>query len=328
MPAVSGYAFDPSTIGQQPGAGGWWPGAAGVGGATAGGVNYSPTGPGAAGNISQISDLINQINRGAQTQANQARIPQNPQLEAKSSSNISSELQGQLPPDVLALLGENAAQAGVASGSPGNPAAYLRALGLTSLQQQQTGQANLTAADARNPAAPIYNPSQQLITPYESAQLGLEAAGLAGRSTGAGGAAPRGTAAPTGYGTYTGISGPTGPTGFDVYNPGSPTTAEWLTSIGGTQTTPGGPISYSTPSGVPGSGTAMPGGSGVYVDPATGIGYDATTGAPIPDWSAGNYTGSPDYSGAPANATTSTAPIDWSNLNFQSPAPLYTPPGG
>ena len=271
MPAVSGYAFDPSTIGQQPGAGGWWPGAAG-GGRTAGGaIDYSPTTAGAAGgDIGQISDLINEINRGAQTQANQARIPGAAGLEAKSSANISSELGGQLPPDVLALLGEQAAQAGVSSGSPGGPAGYLRALGLTSLQQEQTGQQNLSAAYARNPGAPIYDASKQLITPYESAQLALEAAGLAGRG-GGGGAAPRGTAAPSGGGTYTGTTpaAPGGPTGTTV-------PFDWLASInyGG------------SPTGLPGSGTTniVPPGSdlfpnaGIYFDPATNQTYDASTG--------------------------------------------------
>jgi len=320
---ISSFGYD-TTVGQQPGAGGWWPGAAGVGGATAGGVNYSPTGPGAAGNISQISDLINQINRGAQTQANQARIPQNPQLEAQSSSNISSELQGQLPPDVLALLGENAAQAGVASGSPGNPAAYLRALGLTSLQQQQTGQANLTAADARNPAAPIYNPSQQLITPYESAQLGLEAAGLAGRSTGAGGAAPRGTAAPTGYGTYD--QPMTSTSNMPPYNGPADPTATWLQSIGFNPNAPSGPT------GQPGTGTinTVPPGSdlfpnaGIYFDPASNQTYDAMTGEPVD-------TMSPATGGANLSAGstgTSTSPIDYSNIFGPDLSSLYNPPGG
>lgn len=216
----SAYAFDTTTIGQQPGPGGWWPGAGG--GRSAAGIDYSATTPGASGDIGQISDLINEINRGAQTQANQARIPLAPQLEAKSSQNIQSLLTGAIPADVQVLLSQKAAEAGVRSGSPGSPAAmsaYLRALGLTSLDLEQTGQQNLSAAYARNPGAPIYDPSKLLITPYEAAQLNLQQQGLASRNAGAG-SAPRGGGYPAGGGEY---YSPTTTTGTA---PGSP--SAWL----------------------------------------------------------------------------------------------------
>jgi hypothetical protein len=128
-------------------------------------------------NTQQISDLINSITRGAQTQALQARIPGGPALEEQSSANIGSELRGELPADVLRQLQQQSAERGVATGSPGSPntnAAYLRALGLTSLDLTGRGQSQLTAAEGRNPAAPIYDPSAQLITPYQGAQLGAE----------------------------------------------------------------------------------------------------------------------------------------------------------
>lgn len=124
----------------------------------------------------QISDLVNTINRNAQTQANQARIPNNPALETQSSTNIGSELAGQVPQDVMNLLGQQAAERGVATGDVGGPnanAAYLRALGLTSLEQEQLGQQNLSAADTRNPGASIYDTGQQILTPYQGEQTGL-----------------------------------------------------------------------------------------------------------------------------------------------------------
>jgi hypothetical protein len=133
-------------------------------------------------NTSQISDLINSITRGAQGAALQARIPGEANLETQSSANIQSELEGQLPADVMRTLGQQAAERGVATGSPGSPntnAAYLRALGLTSLDLTGMGQSQLTAAEGRNPAAPIFDPSSQLITPYQGATLGAEQTRLA-----------------------------------------------------------------------------------------------------------------------------------------------------
>lgn len=137
---------------------------------------------GEAGNVSQISDLINSINRSAQKTSLQARIPNNPALETQSSANIGSELQGQVPQDVINLLGQQAAERGVGTGvgstSANANAQFLKSLGLTSLDLQQRGQANLSAADARNPAAPLFDPSTELITPYQGALLNEAGQGL------------------------------------------------------------------------------------------------------------------------------------------------------
>jgi|SRR6516164_3710200 len=128
-------------------------------------------------NQEALTNRINSLLRSGQSAALGARIPNATGLETQSSANIGSELQGQLPADVLANLRQQAAERGVATGSPGSPnsdAAYLRALGLTSLDLTQTGESNLTAALARNPAAPIFDPSTQLISPYQGAGLGLQ----------------------------------------------------------------------------------------------------------------------------------------------------------
>lgn len=122
--------------------------------------------------LSSLTDMVNKLNIGGQTAANQARIPGAAGLEATSSANIGQELAGQLSPDVINLLQQQGAERGVGMGSPGSDnsnAAYLRALGLTSLQQQQLGQQNLSQAYARNPGAQVFNPASQFITP---AQLG------------------------------------------------------------------------------------------------------------------------------------------------------------
>lgn len=308
---VSSFGYD-SDVGQQPGPGGWWPGTNRGGSGAASGIDYGPTGPGSSGEITQISDLINQINRGAQTKANEARIPMAPTLEAQSSRNIQGELQGQLPPDVLALIGQQAAEAGVASGSVGSPAAYLKALGLTSLQQEETGQRDLSAAYARNPAAPIYDASGQLITPYQAAQLRLQAARLdQGGAPGGTISTPRGGS--PGYGAYSppvGIDYSGTTTGATYIPPANPT-ATWLQSIGyitqpGTNT-----LTYPGPTAQPGTGSAS------YVDPTTNQMIDYSTGHPI-----AADQGGPVLPGMATNLNPTpsfSADIDWNNLFAAQP---------
>lgn len=129
---------------------------------------------GAAPDLASLTNLVNSLNQTAQTNANAARIPGNPALEQQSSNNIASNLAGQIPPDVMALLNQQGAERGIATGSPGSDnanSATMRALGLTSLGLQQQGQQNLSAADARNPGAPIFDPTTQLLTPYQAGTL-------------------------------------------------------------------------------------------------------------------------------------------------------------
>lgn len=130
-----------------------------------------------APNLDTLSQLINQINLNAQQQANQGRIPGEAGLEQTSSGNIGQALQGQLPQDVVSLISQQAAERGLASGSPGSPnadASLLRSLGLTSLGLMGQGQNWLNAATGRNPVAPIFNPATQLITPYQLGQLNVD----------------------------------------------------------------------------------------------------------------------------------------------------------
>jgi len=145
------------------------------GGGGGGGVGTPSAG--VPSNISSVMNLINSLNRTAQQQSNAARIPNAQDLEAQSSLNIGHELRGELSPDVIRLLQQQGAERGVGRGIGGSPneiAAYLRALGLTSLDQQKTGQANLSAALGRNPGAPLFDPTGLIMTPYQSAQLAAE----------------------------------------------------------------------------------------------------------------------------------------------------------
>ena len=121
------------------------------------------------------------LQREAQSAANVARIPGAAGLEQQSSNVIGQQLAGQVPQDVLNILAQQAAERGVSTGLAGAPAsnaAYLRALGLTSLGQIQAGQEALTAALGRNPPAPIPEASQQFISPLQQQQLALQRAQL------------------------------------------------------------------------------------------------------------------------------------------------------
>lgn len=131
------------------------------------------------GGLSAVTEYINRLNRNAQTTANNARIPGAAGLETQSSQNIAAELRGEVPADVIRLLGQQAAERGagrgMGAGAPATMASYLQALGLTSIGQQKQGQSDLTAADARNPVAPLFDPTTQLLTPYQHGQLSLQA---------------------------------------------------------------------------------------------------------------------------------------------------------
>lgn len=132
--------------------------------------------------LEQLTQLINSINQTAQQTANAGRIPGGAALEGQSSGNISRALAGELDPSVIRRLGQAAAERGVSSGSPmgaGTNAEYLRSLGLTSLDLQNTGQNWLTQATGRNPAAPLFNPASMLLTPEQLAQIDLERQRLA-----------------------------------------------------------------------------------------------------------------------------------------------------
>lgn len=147
-----------------------------IGGGAGGGFQV-PQSLGGGATPEQIIQLVNEINQGAQQDANAGRIPGGADLENLSSANISSALSGQLDPSVLQLLGQQSAERGIRTGSPGGPstnAQYLRSLGLTSLDLMGQGQNWLSQATSRNPAAPIYNAGNMVITPEQQAQIDLE----------------------------------------------------------------------------------------------------------------------------------------------------------
>jgi hypothetical protein len=111
------------------------------------------------------------MNVAGQNAAQAARIPGGTALSTAASQNTAQELAGQLPNDVINQIGQQAAERGI-NGSNTN-ADYLKALGLTSAQEQEQGQSDLTAGYARSPIAPLFDPTTMLETPYQAGQLGI-----------------------------------------------------------------------------------------------------------------------------------------------------------
>lgn len=134
----------------------------------------------------QLADIINRVNREAQKQANLARIPGAAGLEEQSSENIQDLLSGRLSSSYLENLYTNLAQQwggrGYGVDTPALNAAALRAIGITTEDLQKRGQEQLTAAYARNPAAPLFDISSMLTTPSVYSTTAANRAALAERA--------------------------------------------------------------------------------------------------------------------------------------------------
>lgn len=127
--------------------------------------------------IKAMSEMITQINIDAQNKANAARIPGATGLENQSSTNIASALRGEVPNDVYREMAQRSAERGVSTGSPmgaNTTADLMRALGLTSLDLQNTGQTWLNNALARNPGATPANTQALVTTPAQAEALALQ----------------------------------------------------------------------------------------------------------------------------------------------------------
>jgi hypothetical protein len=132
-----------------------------------------------AGNLGNFDDLArltgktNALNFGEYT----GRLPGYSDMSSVSSSNILSNLRGELPPDVVNLLGQKAAERGVGGGVSGSQfsnADYLRSLGLTSLDLKSKGEAGFTGAMDRLKAIPTFDPSSMFTTPKDVYEAGLQ----------------------------------------------------------------------------------------------------------------------------------------------------------
>lgn len=103
---------------------------------------------------------------------------------ANIGANIGAETKGQLPADVLAQIQQQAAERGVATGTGGSQndnAAYLRALGLSSLDMTNLGQKNFNAALPMLPGL-SQNPAFYA-TPGTNLQANIAGANLANQQS-------------------------------------------------------------------------------------------------------------------------------------------------
>lgn len=121
-----------------------------------------------AGNIANFNDLLSlaDLVNPAVQQRFYGGIPQYGALNQQSSANIGSQLRGELPQDVVSQIAQRAAERGVATGQR-SPAAYLSAIGQTSLGLQQAGEQALNASVARNTRAPFYSPAAGFVSPSD-----------------------------------------------------------------------------------------------------------------------------------------------------------------
>lgn len=132
-----------------------------------------------SGNLANFGDLAaltgktNDLMFGQYT----GRLPGYSDMAATSSGNIAAQLRGELPQDVINLIGQQAAERGVGGGVSGSQfsnADYLRSLGLTSLGQKQQGEAAFTGALGRLKDIPSFNPTTMFTTPEDVYGAGLQ----------------------------------------------------------------------------------------------------------------------------------------------------------
>lgn len=269
-------------------------------------------------NLGALYGLAGNINQFQNQQAPlglQENLPGYQNLLGQSSQNTQSLLQGQIPQDVINQLTQQAAERGVAMGSPGSPnanTALLSALGQTSLGLEQQGLQNFQTLAGMTPQVQPMDLSPYMVTPAQQqdvassqaiynaapnpaaaaqANLGAAQAGIgAGRAMGP--AVPPAPSVP-GLPTSTGVSGnPQGGTTYGgvVYPAGSAPTAGGTRYAGGT---PGGNLF-----GQGGSLTGNP-----WLDSMYGGG---STGDPFMDMFAGSQQGG-FYAGGAAGGPADTS---------------------
>jgi len=124
--------------------------------------------------LAQLAGGVNQINEAGALNQLQQFLPNYASLVGQASGTTSQELSGQLPSDVVSEILQGAAERGIVTGGGANAnAAYLRALGLNSLQMQQQGQSNLSTLIGEAPRAPLFDVGQMLVTPEQQQQAAV-----------------------------------------------------------------------------------------------------------------------------------------------------------
>ncbi len=100
-------------------------------------------------------------------------LPGYANMVGQRSSNTMDMLQGQIPDDVISQIATQAAERGIAGGVPQSPnanAAYLRSLGLTSLDLMGQGSQQLSQSIADTPVPDLFNPASLWAPEYQEKQ--------------------------------------------------------------------------------------------------------------------------------------------------------------
>lgn len=123
------------------------------------------------GYINQLSSGLTQIGSADAMQPLTSALPGLSGTLGTLMGNAASESQGNIPSDVLRNLQQGAAargvQGGMAPGSSNTNAAYLQALGLTSLDMSNLGQKNTIGLMNAIPKGPQFDPSSLITTPKD-----------------------------------------------------------------------------------------------------------------------------------------------------------------
>lgn len=131
------------------------------------------------GNLTNFDDLAKLTGRTNDLMFGQytGRLPGYGDMASASSGNILSQLRGELPQDVINLIGQQAAERGIGAGVSGSDFSnsdYLRSLGLTSLGQKQAGETAFTGAMGRLQGIPTFDPSTMFTKPEDVYTAGLQ----------------------------------------------------------------------------------------------------------------------------------------------------------
>lgn len=142
------------------------------------GATWTGSIPGQAGVETGLASSVNTFMQGQAEMPFLMNLPNYKAMQGQQSQNILSMLQGDVPTDVINQILQQAAERGIATGSPRGPnanAAYLKALGLTSLDMMGKGSQLFGQAIEQTPRAELWNP-MSLYVPERLAKQELSAA--------------------------------------------------------------------------------------------------------------------------------------------------------
>jgi len=144
---------------------------------TSRGVPGGGAGVGVPGLETGVASSVNQFMTGQAQLPFIQNLPGYLGMRAQNSMNILSQLQGDVPTDVINEILQQAAERGIATGGGAGVAkpAYLKALGLTSLDLMKQGQEGLSKAISDTPVPELWNPAD-LYTSERLANKQLEIA--------------------------------------------------------------------------------------------------------------------------------------------------------